>query len=152
VENFYFPLAYLFYLLSASQPIPLAHTDSQTRLHDSVHQVFPQVQRWPVCLSGKQRCPCPASRDCGPAVEGRNRACPSSRTQDSGELQPILDLRVLNRALYKLKMPTQKHILMCVRSQDWFAAIDLKDAYFYVSSLLRQTVTTLSFKGLRILV
>ncbi|KAL0175185.1 hypothetical protein M9458_031153, partial [Cirrhinus mrigala] len=56
-----------------------------------------------------------------------------------GGLRPILDLRVLNRALLKLpfKMLTLKHILTCVRVQDWFVAIDLKDAYFHVSILPR---------------
>ncbi|KAL0179586.1 hypothetical protein M9458_025028, partial [Cirrhinus mrigala] len=54
-----------------------------------------------------------------------------------GGLRPILDLRVLNRALLKLpfKMLTLKHILTCVRVQEWFVAIDLKDAYFQVSIL-----------------
>ncbi len=54
-----------------------------------------------------------------------------------GGLRPILDLRVLNRALHKLpfKMLTQKRIFGCVRPLDWFAAIDLKDAYFHVSIL-----------------
>jgi hypothetical protein len=57
----------------------------------------------------------------------------------SGGLRPILDLRVLNRALHKLpfKMLTQKRIFECIRPQDWFAAIDLKDAYFHVSILPR---------------
>ncbi len=57
----------------------------------------------------------------------------------SGELRPILDLRVLNRALHRLpfKMLTPKRIFGCVRPQDWFAAIDLKDAYFHVSILPR---------------
>ncbi|XDV35093.1 hypothetical protein PO909_005124 [Leuciscus waleckii] len=56
-----------------------------------------------------------------------------------GGLRPILDLRVLNRALHKLpfKMLTQKRIFECIRPQDWFAAIDLKDAYFHVSILPR---------------
>ncbi|KAL0147528.1 hypothetical protein M9458_057156, partial [Cirrhinus mrigala] len=56
-----------------------------------------------------------------------------------GGLRPILDLRVLNRALLKLpfKMLTLKHILTCVRVQDWFVAIDLKDAYIHVSILPR---------------
>ncbi len=46
---------------------------------------------------------------------------------------------VLNRALHKLpfKMLTQKRILGCVRPLEWFAAIDLKDAYFHVSILPR---------------
>ncbi len=54
-----------------------------------------------------------------------------------GGLRPSLDLRVLNRALHKLpfKMLTQKRIFGCVRPLDWFAAIDLKDAYFHVSIL-----------------
>ncbi|KAI7810946.1 reverse transcriptase/ribonuclease H/putative methyltransferase [Triplophysa rosa] len=56
-----------------------------------------------------------------------------------GGLRPILDLRVLNRHLHKLpfRMVTQKLILTSVRRQDWFMAIDLKDAYFYVSILPR---------------
>ncbi len=46
-----------------------------------------------------------------------------------GWLRPILDLRVLNRALHKLpfRMLTQRRIFQCVRPLDWFAAIDLKD-------------------------
>ncbi len=57
----------------------------------------------------------------------------------SGGLRPILDLRVLNQSLHKLpfKMLTQKRIFECVRPRDWFAAIDLKDAYFHVSILPR---------------
>ncbi len=57
----------------------------------------------------------------------------------SGGLRPILDLRVLNRSLHKLpfKMLTQKRIFECIRPWDWFAAIDLKDAYFHVSILPR---------------
>ncbi len=57
----------------------------------------------------------------------------------SGGLRPILDLRVLNRSLHKLpfKMLMQKRIFECIRPRDWFAAIDLKDAYFHVSILPR---------------
>ncbi len=52
-----------------------------------------------------------------------------------GGLRPILDLRVLNRALHKLpfRMLTQRRIFQCIRPFDWFAAVDLKDAYFHVS-------------------
>ncbi|KAI2665879.1 Transposon Ty3-G Gag-Pol polyprotein [Labeo rohita] len=59
----------------------------------------------------------------------------------SGGLRPILDLRVLNRSLLRLpfKMLTSKRILSCVRHQDLFAAIDLKDAYFHVSILSRHS-------------
>ncbi len=54
-----------------------------------------------------------------------------------GGLQPILDLRVLNRALHKLpfKMLMHRRIIKCIQSQDWFAAIDLKDTYFHISIL-----------------
>ncbi len=56
-----------------------------------------------------------------------------------GGLRPILDLRVLNRALHKLlfRMLTQRRIFQCIRPFDWFAAIYLKDAYFHVSILPR---------------
>ncbi len=56
-----------------------------------------------------------------------------------GGLRPILDLRVLNRALNKLpfKMRTRRRIIKCIQPQDWFAAIDLKDAYIHVLILLR---------------
>ncbi len=55
-----------------------------------------------------------------------------------GGLRPILDLRVLNRALHKLpfKMLTHRCMIKCIQPQDWFA-IDLKDAYFHVSILPR---------------
>ncbi|KAL0168633.1 hypothetical protein M9458_036855, partial [Cirrhinus mrigala] len=57
----------------------------------------------------------------------------------SGGLRPILDLRALNRSLLRLpfKMLTTKRMLTCIRRQDWFAAIDLKDAYFHVLILPR---------------
>ncbi len=42
-------------------------------------------------------------------------------------------------SLHKLpfKMRTRRRIIKCIQPQDWFAAIDLKDAYFHVSILLR---------------
>ncbi len=54
-----------------------------------------------------------------------------------GGLRPILDLRVLNRALQKLplKMLMLRRMIKCIQPQDWFAAIDLKDACFHVSIL-----------------
>ncbi len=65
----------------------------------------------------------------GPAGEGRDTAGPSSRdegrvyspyfivSKKGGELQPILDLCVLNQALHKLpfRMLTQKRIFQCIR-------------------------------------
>ncbi|XP_056593677.1 uncharacterized protein LOC130412904 [Triplophysa dalaica] len=51
-----------------------------------------------------------------------------------GGLRPILDLRPVNRALHKraFRMKTLKQILAQVRPGDWFASVDLKDAYFHV--------------------
>ncbi len=56
-----------------------------------------------------------------------------------GGLRPILDQQVLNRALHKLpfKMLMHRRMIKCIQPQDWFAAIDLKDAYFHVSILPR---------------
>ncbi len=56
-----------------------------------------------------------------------------------GGLRPILDLRLLNRALHRLpfKMLTHRRMIKCIQPRDWFAAIDLKDAYFHVSILPR---------------
>ncbi len=138
-------------LARAPQAVSLAPEDYQTRLSDSVRPASPQVQGHSVHLSVEQGCPCLACRSRGPTGEGRDRAGPSSRdevrvlqpllhrTQEDGGLRPILDLRVLNRALHKLpfRMLTQRRIFQCVRPFDWFAAIDLKDAYFHVSILPR---------------
>ncbi|KAL0149293.1 hypothetical protein M9458_055331 [Cirrhinus mrigala] len=54
-----------------------------------------------------------------------------------GGLRPILDLRLLNRSVMRLKfkMLTIKQVVSQIRSEDWFVTIDLKDAYFYVSIL-----------------
>ncbi len=55
----------------------------------------------------------------------------------SGGSRPILDLRVSISALQKLsfKMLTQKRVFECIRPLNWFAAIDLKEAWFHVSIL-----------------
>jgi hypothetical protein len=54
-----------------------------------------------------------------------------------GGLRPILDLRLLNRSVSKLKfkMLTVNQVVSQIRSEDWFVTIDLKDAYFHVSIL-----------------
>ncbi|KAI2657538.1 Transposon Ty3-G Gag-Pol polyprotein [Labeo rohita] len=54
-----------------------------------------------------------------------------------GGLRPILDLRLLNRSVKRLKfkMLTIKQVVSQIRSEDWFVTIDLKDAYFHVSIL-----------------
>ncbi len=54
-------------------------------------------------------------------------------------LRSILDLRLLNRALHRLpfKMLMHRRMIKCIQPRDWFAAIDLKDAYFHVLILPR---------------
>ncbi|KAL0165643.1 hypothetical protein M9458_037487, partial [Cirrhinus mrigala] len=54
-----------------------------------------------------------------------------------GGLRPILDLRLLNRSVKRLKfkMLTIKQVVTQIKSEDWFVTIDLKDAYFHVSIL-----------------
>ncbi len=51
-----------------------------------------------------------------------------------GGLRPILDLRPINRTLGKhpFRMLTLKQILVQIRPGDWFASVDLKDAYFHI--------------------
>ncbi len=51
-----------------------------------------------------------------------------------GGLRPILDLRPINRALCKrpFRMITLKQILAQIRPGDWFASVDLKDAYIHI--------------------
>ncbi len=54
-----------------------------------------------------------------------------------GGLRPILDLRLLNRSVKRLKfkMLTIKQVVAQIRFEDWFVTIDLKDAYFHISIL-----------------
>lgn len=51
-----------------------------------------------------------------------------------GGMRPILDLRLLNKALAKrtFKMITVKQILAHIQPDDYFIAVDLKDAYFHI--------------------
>jgi hypothetical protein len=55
-------------------------------------------------------------------------------SKKSGEMRPILDLRVFNRfvATRKFRMLTVGALFRCVREDDWFTSLDLKDAYFHV--------------------
>src|SRR4029434_10144601 len=50
-----------------------------------------------------------------------------------GNYRPILDLRVLNKALMPLRfrMLTPRRLVQFIRPNDWFITIDLKDAYFH---------------------
>lgn len=69
-----------------------------------------------------------AQRECG--LYSRYSLVPK---KDRG-MRPILDLRPLNRALVKraFKMITAKQILVHIQPEDYFIAVDLKDAYFHI--------------------
>ncbi len=58
-------------------------------------------------------------------------------SEEGWGLRPILDLRLLNRSVMRLKfkMLTIKQVMSQIRSEDWFVTIDLKDAYFHISIL-----------------
>ncbi len=134
-------------LASAPQAVSLASENHQTRLRDSVRPASSQVQGRSVHLCVEQRCSCLACRIAVLLAKDAIEPVPPAEMKSgfyspyfilpkkSGGLRPILDLRVLNRALHKLlfRMLMQKHIFQCIRPFDWFAAIDLKDAYFHVS-------------------
>lgn len=52
----------------------------------------------------------------------------------SGDLRPVIDLRILNLHIWKeiFKMQSLQTILMAIGTGDWIISIDLKDAYFHV--------------------
>ncbi len=91
--------------------------------------------------------------DCCPPGKGRNRVGPSSR-EEAGVLQPLLHrtqetwwpstISWICEFWTGLYTSSRSRcgcacgcIIKCIQLQDWFAAIDLKDAYFHVSILLR---------------
>src|SRR4029434_9846002 len=51
-----------------------------------------------------------------------------------GNYRPILDLRVLNKALMplRIRMLTPRRLVQFIRPNDWFITNDLKDAYFHI--------------------
>ncbi|CAM4655609.1 unnamed protein product [Leuciscus chuanchicus] len=129
-------------LKSASQPDQLAPPHHQTRLYDSVRLASTQVQCCSLHFIHKEIAVLMAKDSIESVPPADMKTVFYSPyfivPKKGGGLWPILDLRVLNRALYKLpfKMLTQNRIFKCIRPRDWFAAIDLKDAYFHVSILL----------------
>ncbi len=68
-----------------------------------------------------------------------------------GGLRPILDLRVLNRALHKFKMRTRRRIINCIQPQDWFAAIDLSLSPRVFTKVKEGDLAPLREVGVRIL-
>ncbi len=129
-------------LARAPQAVSLAPEDHQTRLRDSVHRRPPKFRgiRFTSVLS--KDAPVLRAEVAVLLAKDAIEPVPPAEMKSGfyspyfivpkkgGGLRPILDLRVLNRALHKLpfRMLTQRRIFQCVRPFDWFAAIDLKDA------------------------
>ncbi len=101
----------------------------------------PQVQ---LHSRDSSRCPCPAWGDCCPTAKDAIEPVPPAE-MESGFYSPyfiapkkgsglwtILDLWIGPFTSSLFKMLTQKCIIRCIQPQDWFAAVDLKDAYFHV--------------------
>ncbi len=138
-------------LARAPQAVSLAPEDYQTRYAIQFARRPPQVQGHSVHLSVEQDAPVLRAEVAVLLAKDAIEPVPPAEMKSGfyspyfivpkkgGGLRPILDLRVLNRALHKLpfRMLTQRRIFQCVRPLDWFAAIDLKDAYFHVSILPR---------------
>ncbi len=138
-------------LARAPQAVSLAPGDYQTRLRDSVHPASRKFRgiRFTSVLS--KDAPVLRAEVAVLLAKDAIEPVPPAEMKSGfyspyfivpkkdGGLRPILDLRVLNRALHKLplRMLTQRCIFQCVRPFDWFAAIDLKDAYFHVPILPR---------------
>ncbi len=124
-------------LVSAPQSVSLAHSDLQARLcFTSVKAVDTHVLRAEIAvLLAKDAIELVPPADMRSGFYSPYFIVPKK----SGGLRPILDLRVLNRSLHKLpfKMLMHKRIFECIRPRDWFAEIDLKEAYFHVSILPR---------------
>lgn len=112
---------------------------NRERLHAPVPAQTTPVQ-WcgDVDSTGTQRTGTEA-RSSQPPHEASNRSSPAERERESGFYSryfvvPILDLRPINRALYKraFKKTTLKQILAQIRPEDWFILVDLKVAYFHI--------------------
>ncbi len=111
-----------------------------------------QVQRRSRDFGGSPERPCLVRGDCCPPGKGCNRAGPSS-WDEAGVLQPLLHCTQerwwpsTNPGSASLEpgfaqapiqdAPHRGRMIKCIQPQDWFAAIDLKDAYFHVLILLR---------------
>ncbi len=74
----------------------------------------------------------------GPSLQQRVRVLQPllHRSKEGWGLRPILDLRLVNRSVTRLKFKIlSSKSCKKFRSEDWFVMIDLKDAYFHISIL-----------------
>ncbi|TRY93130.1 hypothetical protein DNTS_016476 [Danionella cerebrum] len=120
-------------LAEASRGLTVGGPDNPAGLHDSIRASFLREEIDALLTKG-------AVEPVPPADMERGFYSPYFLVpKKAGGLRPILDLRRLNRHLakYRFKMLTVRCILPCIRPGDWFATIDLKDAYFQVEVVPR---------------
>ncbi len=142
-------------LASATQPVSLISAYHQPLLCDSVGPASPQVQWHPFTAVKVADAPVLHAKvtiePVPPADMKTGFYSPYFIVpKKGGVLRSILDLRILNRALHRLpfKMLMQKRNFGCIRPQNWFAVIDLKDAYFHVPILLcHRSFLRFAFEG-----
>ncbi len=149
-------------LARAPQAVSLAPEDYQTRLSDSVHPASPKCRGIQFTSVLSKDAPVLRAEVAVLLAKDAIEPVPPAEmksgfyspyfivSKKDGGLRPILDLRVLNRALHKLpfRMLTQRRIFQCVRPFDWFAAIDLKDCLLpCLDPPSTQTVSPLCVRG-----
>ncbi len=118
----------------------------RARVHPSIQTQTTPFQWRGVVSNTDSKCPYPKQELCKLLGEGAIEQVSASRRDGcfvqplfgvpkrEGGLRPILDLGPINRALGKrpFRMLTLKQILAQIRPGDWFASVDLKDAYFHI--------------------
>ncbi|KAL0188118.1 hypothetical protein M9458_015217, partial [Cirrhinus mrigala] len=110
----------------ASHSVTMAGQDDSARLCDSVRQASTQVQWCPFHFGPRRQRNCLAAGDCLLAKDAIEPVPPADMKKGfyspyfivpkkGGGLRPILDLRVLNRALHRLpfKILTVRHMFTC---------------------------------------
>ncbi len=131
-------------------------------------RVYPAIQtqttafQWRVAVSNiASKCAGSETRGMQSARKRSDKVPPSERESGfysryfvipkrDGGIRPILDLRPINRALGKrpFRMLTLKQILAQIRPGDWFASVDLKDAYFHIQiAPHHRLVSEVCFRG-----
>ncbi len=130
---------------TSAKCISMGFAQSRERVQDSVRVSSASVQ-WGISHSGGPRA---GSGNCSSGKEQVDTLMRKETTEvkvllpllhhseEGWGLHPILDLRLLNRSVMRLKfkMLTIKQVVSQIRSEDWFVTIDLKDAYFHISIL-----------------
>ncbi|KAL0195457.1 hypothetical protein M9458_009029, partial [Cirrhinus mrigala] len=108
----------------APQPVSLVDPDSPARLYNPIQTAPVQIQR----------CLCSATQS-SRSLQLRWSLGFTALISSYPGIKAGYDLSWIFRLPFR--MLTVKRIFSCIRQQDWFAAIELKDTYFHVSILPR---------------